>query len=125
MAIWEKISILLKPILPRPERIRNANKFYPVAYSEDVKGCPFKVQDMEELYSLARYVECLEEDVTIITVKDSDGAGTKKRYELVDISAIDGDAFLPEAWEEFTTGGGSIPEVTYMDADYVDDDYVE
>ena len=109
MAIWDKI---VKAFLPRPERIRNANKFYPVAYSEDVKGCPFKVQDMEELYSLARYVECLEEDVTIITVKDSDGAGTKKRYELVDITAIDGDAFLPEAWEIYSTGGGSTPPET-------------
>ena len=84
---------------------------YPVALGREVKGAPFKVNTLADLYALTSESHVLEEDVTIVTVMDSDGSGIKRRYELIDITAIDSQTglFLPEAWEIFSTGGGSSP----------------
>ncbi len=95
------------PFLPRATRIRHQNIKLPVIYMEDIRGGVRVVENLIEMYQLAGEVEGIdssavgfEEHVTIIYVKDYDGEGNPRRYELVDVTDItDGEfnetAFIP------------------------------
>lgn len=87
-----------QPYLPRPERIRHGNQYYPVVLSEDVKGAPLAVANMAAMYALAPFKECLLENVTIVTVINA-GANIKKRYELIDANDHFLGVFNPTAWK--------------------------